>query len=341
MAVGWKRMLLKFFVKVLLLLHLILFPVAVLLWGKGYAGLARHLHEGVFYEITAILSPYRWYVRQLSDLSRNEMFSLRTDILHVGLVNDPTAPRFAGGLFIAGRSLERTILALQRPEVLHGLVWIEGGKRAGNKALTLIAYGTTELEGIWALIEGESPYHGSVFLSQRIYNLDHLWLLFYTARNSAGLEVAPFSAGSSVWDLVPPPREMTFLPIYGSPAERWVPKGLTPIEILERVSAYRPGVMPIDYRLKIALSAVPAHEDILWFPPVPGGSGILEYHWIILFALAIVTTPYRIFFYLPLMLSPRLLVWPVAVLWAMLWVASWVWIVAYRRARKVVNQGDS
>jgi hypothetical protein len=111
---------------------------------------------------------------------------------------------------------------------------------------------------------------------------------------------------------------------------------LTSKEILERLRLYRPGFMPVDYRLSI-LGASPAGEDILW-PQVPGGSGIWEYHWLVLIPLAIVTYPYRILFYLPLLLSPRILVWPVAVLWGALWIVGWVWcIVAYRRLRATAD----
>ena len=75
-----------------------------------------------------------------------------------------------------------------------------------------------------------------------------------------------------------------------------------------------------------------------WFPVPRGG-------WEMLFLVVgsifyVVTAPYRILFFLPLMLSPRLLVWPVAVLCVMLWVASWLWglTVAYRRVQKVFEE---
>ena len=93
--------------------------------------------------------------------------------------------------------------------------------------------------------------------------------------------------------------------------------------------------MPFDYRLGVAIMYKP---EEFWFPVPRGG-------WEMLFLVVgsifyVVTAPYRILFFLPLMLSPRLLVWPVAVLWAMLWVASWLWglTVAYRRLQKAIRE---
>lgn len=75
-----------------------------------------------------------------------------------------------------------------------------------------------------------------------------------------------------------------------------------------------------------------------WFPAPRGGWEMLSL--VVGSIFYVVTAPYSILFFLPLLLSPRLLVWPVAVLWAMLWVASWLWglTVAYRRLQKAIRE---
>jgi hypothetical protein len=328
MVADRKRTLLKTFVKVLLFLHLFLFPAAVLLWGKGYVALARHLSEGVLYEITAVLNPYHWYMDRLEDIIKggdNPLFMYKTGVLNIP-VNDLTEPGFTDLLIIWGERLEDNFRYLQSPEALDSLVWVEGVELTGNREPTLIAYGTAELDREWQSREtvGAPTFHGTAVVSQRVYNLDRLWLIFYGILDSAGRPVMPYR------EPVIRRAGVGIVPM-DSPAERWIPRARTSVELLERLRTYRPGVMPVGYRLRVALIAQPAES---WFPVPRGGWETLFL--ISGFILVIVTTPYRMPFYLPLLLSPRLLVWPVAVLWAMVWMASWVWclVAAYRRVQK-------
>ena len=337
MSAGRKKTLFKFLAKVLLLLHLFLFPAAVLMWGKGYVGLVRHLHEGVVYEIAAILSPYRWYPRGdhpwegILVGGDAGMFHSLTEMLWV-IMNDPPELGVADHLLIIwGERLEEKFRYLQPPEALSSLVWLEGVERTGNREPTLIAYGTAELDGEWQTTEilGGPTFHGRAFFSQRVYNLERLWLVFYGILDSAGTPVMPYL------DPVIRRKGVEIITPMNSPAEMWLFRARTSVELLERLRAYRPGVMPVDYRLRVALIAQPAE---FWFPVPRGGWETLFL--VIGFIFAIVTAPYRILFYLPLMLSPRLLVWPVAVLWGALWVASWLWglTVAYRRVQKAFRE---
>jgi hypothetical protein len=315
-------------IRALLLLHIILLPASMLLWGKGYIALARHLHEGILYEITSILSPYRWHLDRWEDLvtggSNPPLFWTKTDLLSVP-VSDPAELGFPGLDIIWGERLEEDFRYLQPPDALDSLVWVEGVERTGNREPTLIAYGTTELEGEWQSTEiiGGPTYHGMAVLSQRVYNLDCLWLIFYTTRDLAGKPVMPYDV-----PVIRKTRYGHWIAPIGSPGERWIPKGLTSMEILERISTYRPGVMPIGYRLRV-LSAMPG-ETWFWIP-----RGFNETLFLIIYTgLAVATTPHRILFYLPLVLAPRILVWPVAIFWAMLWIAGWSWSIAcYRRLR--------
>jgi hypothetical protein len=323
----WKKTLFK----VLLGLHIFLFPAAVLAWGKGYIVLARNLSEGVLYEITAVLNPYHWYMDRLEDIIKggdNPLFMYKTAVLNIP-VNDLTEPGFTDLLIIWGDRLEDNFRYIQSPEALDSLVWVEGVELTGNREPTLIAYGTAELDREWQSREtvGAPTFHGTAVVSQRVYNLDRLWLIFYSILDSAGRPVVPYRD-----PVIRRHAGVGIVPM-DSPAERWIPRVRTPVELLERLRAYRPGVMPVDYRLRVALIAQPAES---WFP-VPRGEWETLFL-VIGFIFAIVTAPYRILFYLPLLLSPRILVWPVAVLWGALWIVGWGWwIVAYRRLRATAD----
>jgi len=321
MAAHRKRMLLKFLVKALLLLHLFMVTVAVLLWGKGYVGLVSHLHGGVVHEITAILlvGPFNQYPRLVwGGIYPGGHYSM-TKMLRVTMT--PKLGVADHLLIIWGERLEEKLRDLQPPEVFGNLLWIEGVELTGNREPILIAYGTTEVEREWELKEspGAPTFHGRAVLSQRVYNLDHLWLIFYNVLDSAGRPVVPYRHPPVI------PLTIKGMSDIRTPLD-------SPVEVLEQIRAYRPGVIPVDYRLRVVVMPVPVE---LWFLPVPRGAldglfGIIVYG--LTYILVIATTLYRILFYLPLLFSPRNLVWTVAVFWGGLWVVGWLWcIVAYRR----------
>lgn len=308
MVGGWKRKMLK----VLLFLHLFLLVGGVLAWGKGYVSLAYHRYQGVLYEITALLAPYQWHSQKKTPGWREfDIFPLETDLLHVS-VYDPEEPGFTDLLIIWQGTLEENLRTLQPPEAVNSLVWVEGVERSGNKEPTLIAWGTV--------------------VSQHIYNLDRLWLVFYSFRDSSGGRISPQLRRMHTADY-----RVAYISRLGSLTRvpwGWEGEKLTSTDILERIRPYRPGVMPINYRLEV-LHTQPAENEIFWLFPRPyGGAGWDTPYIFALWGLAIATTPYRYLAYLPLMVVPRVLVWPVAVLWGMLLLASWVWgVVVYWRWR--------
>jgi len=103
-------------------------------------------------------------------------------------------------------------------------------------------------------------------------------------------------------------KEDELLRAHASLSEKWTPRKVHPTEILERIRAYHPGVMPIGYRLRVL--GVPPQEFWFWMP-----RGEWETFFLVTFVGgAVAAAPYRILFYLPLLLVPRILVWPVAVL---------------------------
>ena len=318
----------------LFLIHLLLFPLAVLFWGMGYLSLAHHRYQGVIYEITALLAPSYWHPQQLR--SPGGLFPLSIKALRVCSVNyptmeDPLDTRRDHLLIFWQGALEENLRVLQPPEAVNSLVWVEGVERSGNEALTLIARGAVDLVGLWGAGPSGYPYiRGVGRFSQQLYNLGSLWLVFYSFRDKSGDYIEPqfdimhkaMPYWASLWNLGSLHRVS-----WGGEGER-----LTSTDILERIRPYRPGVMPIGFRLGI-LRTAPTESEIFWplwpFPEPRGGSGIWEYSWLVLFPLRVVATPYRYLFYLPLLLVPRILVWPVAVLWALLLLGSWVWCFAF------------
>jgi hypothetical protein len=160
MTGGWKKNLLK----LLLGLHVLLLPAAVLLWGKGYVALTRHLHEGVLYEITSILSPYQWYKFDyrfgsvIGSGGDATLFRSATgDMLYVP-VSDTEESGFSDLIIIWGEQMDEDFRYIQPPESPGSLVWVEGVERMGNKEPTLIVYGTVELEREWQSKEMKGGY---------------------------------------------------------------------------------------------------------------------------------------------------------------------------------------
>jgi len=323
----------------LFLIHLLLFPLAVLFWGVGYVSLSHHRYQGVIYEITALLAPSYWHPQQIR--SPDGLFPLSINALRVCSVNypamdDPLETRRDHLLIFWQGTLEENLRVLQPSEAVNSLVWVEGVERSENEVLTLIASGAVDLEELWGAGPSGYPYiRGVGMFSQQIYNLGSLWLVFYSFRDKSGDYIVP------QFDIMHRARPYSAsLFILGSlhrVSWGWEGERLTSTDILERIRPYRPGVMPIGFRLGI-LRTAPTESEIFWplwpFPEPHGGSGIWEYSWIVLFPLRVVATPYRYLFYLPLVLAPRILVWPVAVLWALLLLGSWIWCFAsWRRLR--------
>ncbi|MBT9155110.1 MAG: hypothetical protein DDT37_00075 [Firmicutes bacterium] len=322
----------------LFFIHLLLFPLAVLFWGMGYVSLAHHRYQGVLYEITALLAPHHWHQ---DDIFPNQLFHLGANALFVPAVEypaigEPIDIRRDHLLIFCQGTLEENLRARQPPEAVSRLVWVEGVEHSGNELPTLIAWGASDVQGFWTHV-GFTPeprsFRGLARFSQRIYNIGDLWLVFYNFQDKSGVYLRPDYHGI-MHTTSPHPASVWLLGSLQRVSWGWEGERLSSTDILERLRPYQPGVMPIGYRLRV-LRAAPNDLEIFWplwpFPAPTGGSGIWEYSWMVLVPLQVVVTPYRYLFYLPLVLAPRILVWPVAVLWALLLLGSWVWCFALWR----------
>ena len=325
------------------LTHLLLFPVAVLFWGMGYLSLAYHRSQGVIYEITALLAPSYWHSQ--NSRSPDGLFPLRVDTLYIPSANNSATEGDAIKgrdhlLIFWQRPLEENLRILQPLEAVNSLVWVEGTARSGNEVLTRIACAAVDLQGIWQVEPfGGASFRGVGRFSQQIYNLGSLWLVFYSFRNALGDNILP------QFDIMhrarPHAASLWRLGSLRRTSWGWEGERLTSTDIVQRIRLYQPGVIPIGFRLGM-LRTAPEEGEVFWpllpFPEPRGGSGIWEYSWIVLFPLRVVATPYRYLFYLPLVLAPRILVWPVAVLWTLLLLGSWVWCFLQARRHSLCGR---
>lgn len=264
----------------LFLIHRLLFPLAVLFWGMGYVSLAHHRHQGVLYEITALLAPSNWHQ---DDIFPSQLFPLSINALYVVSANypamdDPAETRQDHLLIFWQGALEENLRDLQPPEAVSSLVWVEGVERSGNELPTLIAWGAADLQGLrHGHPFGGQNYQGLGRFSHRIYNLGSLWLVFYSIRDKSGDYIRPEFDSQIMRSARTNPALLWLLGSLQRMSSYWEGERLTSTDILERLRPYQPGVMPIGYRLRI-LRALPNHLEIFWplwpFPMPTGGSGI-------------------------------------------------------------------